>query len=57
MSTLVVTRKEGEAVKIGEDIWVRVAPTGRRGVYRVIIEAPRCVKILREELVGTEPKR
>ena len=52
MSTLIITRKVGEAVKIGDDIIVRVETTSRSGKYRLSIQAPRCVKILREELLA-----
>lgn len=57
MSTLVISRRIGEGVKIGEDIFIRVAKARRDGAFILIIEAPRCVKILREELVGTEEKK
>jgi carbon storage regulator CsrA len=56
MSTLVVTRKIGEAVRIGEDIKVTLIRAKRDGAYRLVIEAPRCVKILREELCGRAPR-
>ena len=52
MSTLVVTRKVGESVRIGEDIRVTLGRSHRDGAYRLIIEAPRCLKILREELLS-----
>ena len=57
MSTLVITRKIGQAVKIGEDVWVRLARAPRDGAFRLIIEAPRCLKILREELVEQGAKK
>jgi carbon storage regulator CsrA len=57
MSTLVISRRIGEGVKIGEDIFIRLARAKRDGAFRLVIEAPRCVKILREELVGTEAKK
>jgi carbon storage regulator CsrA len=57
MSTLVVTRKIGEAVRIGEDITVRLIRAKRDGAYRLVIEAPRCVKILREELLAAEARK
>lgn len=46
-----LTRHVGEALRIGKDIVVRV--TGARGQeIRLAIEAPRDVRILREELTG-----
>lgn len=57
MSTLVISRRIGEGVKIGEDIFIRVARAKRDGAFMLVIDAPRCVKILREELVGTEAKK
>lgn len=57
MPTLVISRRIGEGVKIGEDIFIRVAKARRDGSSILIIEAPRCVTILREELVGTAPKK
>lgn len=46
---LVLTRKNGEAVDIGGNIKVRVIECGRHRV-RLAIEAPRHVRILREEV-------
>lgn len=46
---LVLSRKPGERVQIGEDIWItviRIAPN----TVRIGIEAPRNVSIIREEL-------
>lgn len=57
MSTLVISRRIGEGVKIGEDIFIRLARAKRDGAFRFIIEAPRCVKILREELVEQGAKK
>lgn len=52
---LVITRKFGEKIRIGDDIEVVVARTGyRTGVVRLSIKAPRHIKVLREELVGKE---
>ena len=56
MSTLVVSRKIGESVRIGEDIRVTIGRSARDGAYRLIIDAPRCVKILREELLARAAK-
>jgi len=52
---LVITRKLGEKIRIGDDIEVVVARTGyRTGVVRLSIKAPRHIKVLREELVAKE---
>ena len=48
---LIVTRRVGEAVVIGEHIEVRVLEAHGRQV-RLGIEAPASVVVLREELVG-----
>ena len=50
---LVLTRKEGEQILIGEDITVRIVLIDK-GKVRIGIEAPRDVKILRAELEGTD---
>lgn len=53
---LVVTRKVGEGILIGEDICVRVTSMGR-GRVRISVKAPRETKVLREELERfDEPK-
>lgn len=52
MSRLVVTRRAGEAVRIGPDIVVRLGRPGPGGECRLVIEAPRSVAIVREELLG-----
>ncbi len=46
---LVLTRKEGEAIRIGLDIMVRILAVKGKQV-KIGIEAPGSVKILREEL-------
>jgi len=52
---LVITRKLGEKIRIGDDIEVVVARTGyRTGVVRLSIKAPRAIKVLREELIAKE---
>lgn len=45
---LVLTRKSGEGVWIGKDIYVMVQVRG--GQVRVLIDAPKEVHILRDEL-------
>lgn len=52
---LTIGRKDGESVVIGEDIRV-VLIRSKHGSARIGIEAPADVKILRNELLGTEPK-
>ena len=46
---LVLTRRLGESIRIGDDICVRVMEIGRNQV-RVAIEAPRDVPVHREEV-------
>jgi carbon storage regulator len=46
---LVVSRKPGESVYVGEDIVVKVIEW-RRGQVRLGIEAPKDVPILRDEI-------
>lgn len=47
---LVLTRKIGQSIKISEDITVTVLASKTGGV-RLGIEAPKTVKVLRDELV------
>ncbi len=46
---LVLTRKIGESIVIGDDIVVKVIETGKNNV-RIGIEAPREVIVLRQEV-------
>ncbi|MBF0558727.1 MAG: carbon storage regulator CsrA [Nitrospirae bacterium] len=46
---LVLTRKAGQIITIGEDIRIRVVDIGN-GVVKLGIEAPREMPIYREEL-------
>ena len=46
---LVLTRKQEEAIRIGDDIVIKVISTDKNSV-RIGIEAPGDVMILREEL-------
>lgn len=46
---LVLTRKEGEAIRIGLDIMVRILAVKGKQV-KIGVEAPGNIKILREEL-------
>lgn len=45
---LVLTRKQGETIRIGSD--VKVTILGNNGSVRVGIEAPRDVSVHREEI-------
>lgn len=50
MGSLVVTRKDGEAIHIGSDVMIEVLEiNGRRAKIRVV--APKDVQILRGELL------
>ena len=51
-----VGRKFGEGVWIGKDIFVRVERRPTAGGVRLAIQAPKDVKVLREELSGA-PRR
>ena len=51
---LVITRKEGETVRIGSGIVVQVVRTGR-GSVRIGIEAPAEIEIARGELPERKP--
>lgn len=53
IGTLVVTRKRGESIRIGDDIIVTVEST-RGHDARLRITAPRSILVLREELVAGE---
>jgi len=48
---LVLARKQGEVIRIGDDIRVMVVSTGRQQV-KLGITAPEHVVILREEIAG-----
>lgn len=47
---LILQRKAGEAIHIGEDIVVRISDIGSDRV-KVAIDAPRGISIMREELL------
>ena len=53
---LVVARKEGEAVRLGENTWVRVVSLTPNTV-RLGFEAPSNIEVLREELVDADAVR
>lgn len=53
---LVLSRKVGEIIHIGDDISLMVVRIGSNSV-RLGIEAPRGVTIVRKELVGQQPQQ
>lgn len=53
---LVLTRKRGQTVHIGDRIKVTVGRLLPDGRIRLCIDAPKDVKIVREELVTTPAK-
>jgi carbon storage regulator len=52
---LALSRKTGERIRIGPDIWVTVVRTGNESI-RLGVDAPEGVKILRGELTEIEQK-
>ena len=50
---LVLTRKLGERIKIGEDVWITLLEVGGNRA-RIGIEAPKEIRILRELAVRQE---
>ncbi len=52
---LVLTRKPGEKIVIGDNITITVCELEGNKV-RIAIDAPRSVRILRSELIGQEKK-
>jgi carbon storage regulator len=53
---LIITRKPGESLQIGDNITITVTKISR-GQVGLAIDAPRDIKVLREELIGTPPKQ
>jgi carbon storage regulator len=47
---LVISRRVGESVIIGDDIEIKITRSDERGVIRMSIDAPRSVPIFRREL-------
>lgn len=54
MSHLVLSRKPGESVLIGDDIVVTIVQNKSNNQVKVAIDAPRHITVLREELVPTK---
>ncbi len=50
---LVITRKNGEGLRIGENVRITVVETAKDRV-KIGIDAPKDVRIIREELFDTE---
>ena len=53
---LVISRKIGERIQIGPDVWVRINAIRGRDVV-IGIEAPREISIRREDAGGKEKKQ
>ncbi|AJC91054.1 carbon storage regulator [Campylobacter subantarcticus LMG 24377] len=47
---LILSRKENESIKIGDDIEIKIVQTGK-GYAKIGIEAPKSLMILRKELI------
>ena len=52
---LVLSRRLGEKIKIGPDVWVTVVDIDR-GKVRLGIEAPKDVSVMRQELLPEQAK-
>ncbi|HUE13526.1 MAG TPA: carbon storage regulator [Planctomycetaceae bacterium] len=50
---LVLTRRKSEAIRIGNDVFIKVIRTGRSTV-KIGIDAPASVRVVRGELVITQ---
>lgn len=50
---LVITRKIGEELMIGDNVCIRIIETSK-GRTRMAITAPRTVRVLRSELINEE---
>ncbi|TQR29338.1 carbon storage regulator [Campylobacter sp. MIT 99-7217] len=48
---LVLTRKDGESIQIGEDVEIKII-SSTKGVSKVAIKAPKSLMILRKELLN-----
>lgn len=53
---LVLTRKQGELIQVGDGITIKVIKTGK-GTVKIGIEAPGHVKVLRGELAAKESRK
>jgi carbon storage regulator len=52
---LALTRKLGESIEIGDNITVTVVEL-ERGRCKLVVEAPRDVRVIRSELVQQAPR-
>lgn len=48
---LILTRKEGESIQIGDDIEIKIT-SSTKGVTKLAIKAPKSLMILRSELIS-----
>ena len=53
---LVLTRKQGETIQIGDSVVIKVISTGR-GKVKIGVDAPATVRVLRGELAQTLTER
>jgi len=54
---LVLSRKEGQRIRIGPAIWITVVEVCRGKKVRIGIECPREIPIYREELLSCLPEK
>lgn len=54
---LVLTRKTGQRIFVGKDVTVTVGRVFDDGRVRLCIDAPRDIKVVREELLVTTKER
>ncbi|MCR9118568.1 MAG: carbon storage regulator [bacterium] len=51
---LILARKEGERIRLGDDIFITIVRNKGDNV-QVGVDAPRGIVVIREELAGREP--
>ncbi len=54
---LVLSRKPGERIFVGNDITITVTKIDRAGCVRIGIDAPRSVLVIREELKRNDDRK
>lgn len=54
---LVLTRKTGQRIFVGKDVTITVGRVFEDGRVRLCVDAPRDVKIVREELLVSTKER
>jgi len=52
---LILTRRVGERILIGDDTWITITGV-QGGQVKIGFDVPQGVKVLREELIGTPAK-